>query len=112
MAEQQLRAYEPTWRDKLGAYLYDHTSRSPEARQFVGGLVGSTGVGKTGPGLVDAVPFANSALQGQEAILNRDPKGIAYSLLFSPPVAPAAYAGSLGNFLREERAVLGLGMRR
>jgi hypothetical protein len=104
MAEQTLRAYDPTWRDKLGAYLYDHTSGSPEARQFVGGLIGSTGLGKQGPGLIDAVPGVNSTLQAQEAAQHGDAKGVAYALMPLPPAAShsAHYAGSLGKFLRDE----------
>lgn len=102
MTEQTLRPYSPTWRDKLGAYLYDHTSGSPEARQFVGGLVGSTGLGKTGPGLIDAVPFVNSALQGEEAIQNKDPKGLAYAMLPLPPMPGTKYPGALQNFMRDQ----------
>lgn len=80
----ELRPYNPTWRDRLGAYLYDKTSGSPEARNFVGGMVGSTGLGTQGMGLVDAVPVVGQALQAQEAAQRGDAKGVAMAVVPLP----------------------------
>lgn len=88
MAEQTLRPYEPTWRDRLGAYLYDQTSRSPEARNFVGGLVGSTGLGTTGMSVADATPLG-MGLQFQESAQHGDAKGMAMAALPMPAKAGA-----------------------
>lgn len=127
MTEQTLRPYSPTWRDKLGSYLYDMTSKSPEARNFVGGLVGSRGLGTTGMSVADATPIG-MGLQFQEAAQNGDTKGMALAAIPMPmkagagmvkraaeEVAPAvergivAYHGSPHSFDRFDMSKIGTG---
>lgn len=50
-----LRPYQPSLRDRLAAMLMGE-SKSAERHNFVEGLMGSTGLGSTGPGLIDFVP--------------------------------------------------------
>jgi GNAT superfamily N-acetyltransferase len=52
----ELRAYDPTWRDRLAGLLMGDGRASPERRAVVRGLLGSTGLGTTGMGLLDATP--------------------------------------------------------
>lgn len=88
MAEQTLRPYNPSWADKLAAHLYDMTSKSPEARNFVGGLMGGTGLGRTQMGVVDATPLG-VPLGIQEAYNNGDAKGMALAAIPMPMKAGA-----------------------
>jgi hypothetical protein len=128
MAEQTLRPYNPSWADKLAAHLYDMTSKSPEARNFVGGLMGGTGLGRTQMGVVDATPLG-VPLGIQEAYNNGDAKGMALAALPMPvkaagmgmvkaaakEAAPAvergivAYHGSPHSFDRFDISKIGTG---
>lgn len=62
----ELRAYEPTWRDRVGQFLSDILGNSPEAERVVSGAVGSTGLGHNRTGVVDFTP-ARIPLFAQEA---------------------------------------------
>lgn len=106
MTEQTLRPYNQTWNDRLASYLYDHTSGSPEARQFVGGMFGSTGLGKQGMGLVDAVPGVGQALNFQDAYQHQDPKGMAMAALPIAPKPMQSYAGAVERFAADELGAL------
>ena len=88
--EQVMRSYTPTWRDRLGSMLFDSTTKSPEARNFVGGLVGSTGLGNTGASVADFVPGVGQALGAQEAASQGDYKGATLAALPLPPAMKAA----------------------
>lgn len=87
-----MRAYDPTWRDQIGGWLFDHTSGSPEARRFVEGLIGSTGLGNTGASVADFTPGLGQALQAQDAYAKGDAKGMAQAVV---PVPGANIAGKV-----------------
>jgi hypothetical protein len=61
----EIRPYNPTWRDQIAGLLAGDRP-SPERRAFVEGLLGSSGLGSTGVGLVDLTP-AGIPLAAQEA---------------------------------------------
>lgn len=74
--EATLSSYNPTWRDKLATWMMGDGQASTERRAFVGGLLGSTGLGNTGVGVVDATP-AGGLLGLQEAAQSGDKGGMA-----------------------------------
>jgi hypothetical protein len=97
-AGQELRAYDPTWRERMASWLMAHgaggtgeqANQPSLAREnFVGGVMGSTGLGPTGIGLSDLTPFG-IAFGVQEAIRAGDYKGAAINLV---PGAVAARSG-------------------
>lgn len=72
---QEARSYEPSWREYLANALMGDKASQPR-RDFVSGLMGSTGLGSTGMGLADVTPLG--ALMGvQEAYRRGDPQGMA-----------------------------------
>lgn len=83
--QAEMRAYEPTWRDKLGAMIAGD-DRSQSRAALAEGLVGSRGVGRTGTSIADFTP-AGIPLAAQEAAQEGDARGVALSFL---PAAPAA----------------------
>ena len=84
-----MRSYGPSWRDRIGAYLFDQTSGSPVSRRVVEGLVGSTGLGNTGLSVADVVP-GGQLLAMQEAAKDGDYKGAAMNAMFLGPSARIA----------------------
>ena len=72
----ELRPYTPTWRDTVASWMMGQGQSSPERRAFVGGLLGSTGLGYTGVGVVDATPVGG-LLSLQEASQAGDKTGMA-----------------------------------
>lgn len=72
----ELRPYTPTWRDTVASWMMGQGQSSPERRAFVGGLLGSTGLGNTGVGVVDATPIGG-LLSLQEASQAGDKTGMA-----------------------------------
>lgn len=76
-----LKAYEPTWRDKLARVLMGEERASPERARLVEGLTGSRGMGNTGIGVIDAVPGVGQALQAQEAVRSGDTDMLAMALM-------------------------------
>jgi hypothetical protein len=63
-----LKAYEPTWRDRLARVLMGEQRASPERARLVEGLTGSTGLGNSSIGVADFVPGVGQAFQAQEAV--------------------------------------------
>lgn len=76
-----MQAYEPTWRDRIGQALMGGDRASPERRNFVHGLVGSTGLGSTGMSISDFVPGLGQGLGAQEAIQHGDYQGAALAAM-------------------------------
>jgi len=68
---QELRPYEPTWRDTLAGLLMGSDRASPERSSLVEGLIGSRGLGNTGVSAVDLTP-AGPVFGLQEGIQNND----------------------------------------
>lgn len=99
-SRQELRAYDPTWRDSIANWLMTggpgDTRHQPSLAQqnFVSGLMGSTGLGTTGLGLADLTPFG-IVFEVQEALKEGDYKRAALGLV---PGAALARAGT--KFLR------------
>lgn len=99
-----VRSYDPTWRDRLGSFLIGDQKPTPERRNFVSGLVGSTGLGSTGMGAADLTP-PGVVLGLQEAAQHRDPVGMALNLAAVLPIGKAvkaaeAVAPEVGNAMR------------
>lgn len=84
--EATLSAYTPTWRDRVAGLLMGDAPASPERRNFVGGLLGSTGLGSNGAGVVDATPLGG-LLSMQEARNPREASLAALGLLPGAGVA-------------------------
>ena len=114
-----MRPFEPSWRDKIGAYLFDQTSGSPVSRRAVEGLVGSTGLGNTGLSVADVVP-GGQVLAAQEALREGDYKGAAMAVMPIPgasklgPLARSAapikaYHGSPHDFDKFDLSKIGTG---
>lgn len=87
----ELRPYEPTWRDRIAQMMMGNAKASPERRRFVEGLLGSSGLGNTGMGVVDVTPVGG-LLQAQEAVSEGDPRGAALAVLPIPGAAKAKSA--------------------
>lgn len=99
-----VRPYDPTWRDRIGSFLIGDQKPTPERRDFVSGLVGSTGLGETGMSASDMTP-AGVALGLQQAAQHRDPVGMALNLAAVLPIGKAvkaadAMAPEVGNAMR------------
>jgi ADP-Ribosyltransferase in polyvalent proteins len=120
-----MRAYEPSWRDRLASALMGDSRATPERSNFVSGLVGSRGLGSTGNSVADFTP-AGAVLQGQEAARSGDAKGVALAAIGALPgvgaaeravneVAPAvergiiAYHGSPHSFDKFDMSKIGTG---
>jgi hypothetical protein len=54
--QAELRAYQPTLRDRIASFFVGDERASPEKARLVEGLLGSRGLGSTGMGLVDLTP--------------------------------------------------------
>lgn len=90
----ELRAYNPTWRDKLAGWMMGDERATPERRRFVEGLLGSSGLGSTGFGVVDATPVGG-LLGAQEAAQQGDYRGAAMNAMFVGPAAKTANQAAL-----------------
>lgn len=84
-----MRAYEPTWRDKIAAMIMGDQKPSPERRRLAEGLMGSSGLGTQGMGLVDFTPVGN-VLGAQESAKHGDYRGAAINAMFLGPAARTA----------------------
>jgi hypothetical protein len=89
----ELRRYEPTWRDRLAQMMMGNGRASPERRRVVEGLLGSSGLGNTGMGVVDVTPVGG-ILQAQEAAQEGDARGAALAI-FAGPAAKTANRAAL-----------------
>lgn len=87
----EVRSYNPTLRERMAAALMGDNASQPR-RDFVSGLMGSTGLGSTGMGLADLTPLG-VPMGVQEAHRAGDPQGMALA------VAP------FGAMMRGGRAV-------
>ena len=67
----ELRAYEPTWRDRMASFLLPENA-GYYPRRMARELIGSSGIGATGLSAVDFVPGVGPALNAQEAIQRGD----------------------------------------
>lgn len=87
--EPAMRAYEPSWRDRMAAALMGDGRASPARAQVVMGLMGSRGLGPTGLSAVDATP-AGSILDMQQAAQHGDKAGMAMAAAGMVPGAKVA----------------------
>lgn len=85
----EMRAYHPTMRDRLAAWLMGDERASVEKSRFVEGLIGSRGMGTTGPGVVDATPLG-IPMGLQDAIRAGDPNAVALAIMPGGGVANKA----------------------
>lgn len=96
-----LKAYEPTWRDRLARMLMGEQSASPERNRLVEGLTGSRGIGNSGLGLVDFVPGVGQAFQAQEEARKGEGANIIMAAVGGPAAkVPRAAAGAAGDAAR------------
>lgn len=98
----ELRAYEPTWRDRLAGLLMGDGRASPERRRFVEGLLGSSGLGSTGISVSDLTPLG-IPLGAQEAMQGGDYRGAAMAAV---PVVGRPAAAAVKGAAKEGKAVL------
>jgi len=89
MAEAELRPYEPTWRDWLAGKLMGDTRASPERQAFVGGLLGSTGLGTTQGSVSDFLP-QGILFAGQEMMRAQEAGNKADALMNAMALIPGA----------------------
>jgi hypothetical protein len=95
-----LKAYEPTWRDRLARVLMGEQKASPERARLVEGLTGSTGLGNSSLGLVDFVPGLGNAFQAQEEARKGEGANMMFAAVGGPPAKVSrAAAGAAGDVL-------------
>lgn len=118
-----LKAYEPTWRDRLARVLMGDQKASPERARLVEGLTGSTGLGNSSIGVADFVPGLGQAFQAQEAVRSGDTDALAMAIIPGARGAKAAtgafddtaktgiraYHGSPHDFDRFDMSKIGTG---
>jgi hypothetical protein len=89
----ELRAYQPTLRDRLASFFVGDERASPEKARLVEGLLGSRGLGNTGMGLVDLTP-AGAPLWTEEYKRAETPTDAAWAALnFIPGAKNMAQLG-------------------
>ncbi len=64
----ELRAYNPSWNDRIAQLLLGDSKAGSFKGKMVEGVMGSTGLGRTQPGLVDFVPGVSNVLFGDQAV--------------------------------------------
>lgn len=84
----ELRAYEPTLRDKIGSFFSDMLGNTPLGDRAVSGVMGSTGLGHNRIGVVDFTP-ARIPLFGQEAYRAYDAGNMGEAALNALGATPA-----------------------
>lgn len=96
----ELRAYNPSTRDQMGAELMKGGKSSPEYRRLIEGLIGSTGLGETGPALIDLIPGFSAANNAVDAYYDATERGDYLGALqdLAEGAAPAGM-GRLGDLL-------------
>lgn len=102
---EELRPYDPTLRDRLGAFLLGEGRASPEYARVVEGLVGSRGLGSLGAvNLADLTPGVAQAFAADEL-----PRARTLGEAFGPALAltPAALAGGAAVYRAAKPALLG-----
>lgn len=121
--QPELRAYEPTWRDRLARMLMPDERASPLRERVVEGLLGSRGIGRTG-----AVPAADftplglllAADEMKRAEESGDVLGVAANaaaMIPAPGVGPAVRAARSAlpsvapEIVREAESFTNLGVR-
>jgi len=75
-----ISAYKPSLRDRIAQAMLGDETPSPTKRRMVEGLMGSSGIGNTGIGLVDFVP-GGQVLSMQEAAAAGDMRGAAMAVV-------------------------------
>lgn len=121
--QPELRAYEPTWRDRLAQMLMPDERASPLRERSVEALLGSRGLGRTGT--IPAVDFtpAGIVLAGDEMMRAQEEGDVlgtavnAAAMIPAPGVAPAvraarsAFPAVAPEIVRDVRAFQNLGVR-
>lgn len=98
----ELKPYAPSLRDRLAALLAGDAKPGSGRYEFVEGLMGSTGLGNTGPGpggsgLVDFLP-GGQAFAAQEAARQGDFQGAGLAIM---PIPGASRSQALAGRLRQ-----------
>jgi hypothetical protein len=102
--EPAMRAYEPSWRDRMAAALMGDGRASPARSQVVMGLLGSRGLGSTGLSAIDATP-AGAILDIQQAGQQGDKAGMALAAAGMVPMAKISnklplYGSKITDFIK------------
>jgi hypothetical protein len=87
----EMKAYHPTWRERLGQGLMGDKPASPAREQFTRGLLGTTGLGEQSMSLSDLTPVG-MGLGAQENIQHGKYREAALSVLPGMAVEKAAAA--------------------
>lgn len=110
---QELRAYTPTWRERIGAWLMGDGGGQPK-RDLVAGLVGSTGLPNTarrdtaGLSLADILPVAGGVLGANDALREGDdPRAAANAVTAMAPLAAPLVRGVIAAAPKTTAAVAG-----
>jgi len=83
--------YHPTLRDWIASQFMGDKVRSSEYERSVRNLIGSTGLGNTGPSMFDFVPAVGTAIGAQEAAQEGDGPGLVLSAVpFGGPLLRGA----------------------
>lgn len=103
VSEQSLTAGpEETWRQSIARAIIGDEKPSPELANMVKGLLGTTGIGETGMGLVDITP-AGIAMQVEEAIRRGDAQGAAMAVMPVPGAPGIKAAGKKAKTAAAQR---------
>jgi hypothetical protein len=112
----ELRAYDPTWRDRVAAALIGEGKPSRYYRDVISGLVGSAGIGGTGYSLSDLTP-AGTVFSADEMVRSARDGNYGQAALDAASIIPAGVAfraaakfakgaRPFANFAAESRACL------
>ncbi len=98
---QTISPTQPTWKDRIAQFLMGDQRPSVERRNFVEGLMGTSGIGPSGFGIASLTP-AGPILDAQEAAQGGDYRGAALAAIPIPGAARGlrVYHGSPYDFER------------
>ncbi len=110
---QTISPTQPTWKDRIAQMLLGDQRPSVERRNFVEGLMGTSGIGPSGLGIASLTP-AGPVLDAQEAAQAGDYRSAALAAIPVPGAAKAgrsirAYHGSPHDFERFDASKIGTG---
>jgi len=107
----ELRAYDPTWRDRVAAALIGEGKPSRYYRDVISGLVGSAGIGGTGYSLSDLTP-AGTVFSADEMVRSARDGNYGQAALDAASIIPAGVAfRATAKFAKGARPFANVGSR-
>lgn len=95
--EPVMRAYDPTWRDRLALALLGDNPTTDIKNKFARTFTGSAGYGHDMLGLADLIPGVSQALGLQESLQKGNNKDAALYVLNSVPILASLKHGLAGT---------------